>query len=299
MSQNAPSPAFWRHRLRASAGANHGWSGKAPLLERLAWIWVITIVFVALGADVLAPWDYQQIDLRNRLQPPVFLGGDWSHPLGTDEIGRDVLSRLVFSIRISLLVALVGVCVATVIGTFLGFVAAHFGGWVDDMLMVLVDIQATIPFFVLALALIALLGTELYVFLVVVGVYGWERFTRLSRAMALSAKERGWARAVRGLGGSPWRLYGRHILPNVLGVIIVNATLNFPETVLLESGLSFLGLGVQPPMTSLGSMLGNGRNHLTSAWWIATFPGLAIFLTTLAVSIIGDRLQDRLSHLSR
>lgn len=299
MPARSVAPLARRARLRELVGAASGWSGKAPLLERIAWAWIGIVVLVALGADVLAPWDYQQIDLRNRLQPPVFLGGDWRHPLGTDEIGRDVFSRLVFSIRISLMVALVGVCVATVLGTFLGFVAAHVGGWVDDALMVLVDIQATIPFFVLALALIALLGTELYVFLFVVGIYGWERFTRLSRAMALSAKERGWARAVRGLGGGPWRLYARHILPNVLGVIIVNATLNFPETVLLESGLSFLGLGVQPPMTSLGSMMGNGRNHLTSAWWIATFPGLAIFLTTLAVSVIGDRLQDRAAQGSR
>ena len=288
--------ASLRGRWRGVLSATRGWSGKAPLLERISWAWLAIVIVVAIGAEAISPWDPQQIDLRNRLSPPVFFGGAWQHPLGTDEIGRDVFSRLVFSIRISLLVALVGVCVATILGTFLGFLAAHFGGWLDDALMVLVDIQATIPFFVLALGLIAILGTDLLVFLFVVGIYGWERFARLARAMALSAKERGWAQAVRGLGGSSWRLYWRHILPNVLGVIVVNATLNFPETVLLESGLSFLGLGVQPPMTSLGSMMGDGRNHLTGAWWIATFPGLAIFLTTLAVSIVGDRLQDRVNN---
>ena len=205
-----------------------------------------------------------------------------------------MLSRLIFSVRISLLVALIGVCVATVLGTTLGFIAAHFGGLVDDALMVLVDVQATIPFFVMALALIAFLGTDLYIFLLVVGIFGWERFARLARAMALSAKERGWAGAVRGLGGGPVRLYVRHILPNIAGVVVVNATLNFPETILLESSLSFLGLGVQPPLTSLGNMLGHGRDQLVNAWWIATVPGLAIFLTTLSVSIVGDRLRDRL-----
>ena len=278
-----------RRALRRSIGRLR----RLPGIEAAAWAWIALVVLVALGADVLAPLDYQQVDLRGRLAPPVFLGGDWHHPLGTDELGRDVLSRLIFSVRISLLVALIGVCVATLLGTALGFIAAHCGGLVDDALMVLVDVQATIPFFVMALALIAFLGTDLYIFLLVVGIFGWERFARLARAMALSAKERGWARAVRGLGGGPVRLYARHILPNIAGVIVVNATLNFPETILLESSLSFLGLGVQPPLTSLGNMLAHGRDQLVNAWWIATTPGLAIFLTTLSVSIVGDRLRDR------
>ena len=270
------------------------WLARLPGIEAMAVAWILVVVVTAIGADWLAPLDYQQIDLRARLAPPVFMGGDWHHPLGTDELGRDVLSRLIFSVRISLLVAMIGVCIATVLGVALGFLAAHFGGLVDDALMVLVDVQATIPFFVMALALIAFLGTELYIFLLVVGIFGWERFARLARAMALSAKERGWVRAVRGLGGGPVRIYARHILPNIAGVIVVNATLNFPETILLESSLSFLGLGVQPPLTSLGNMLGYGRDHLVDAWWIATVPGLAIFLTTLSVSIVGDRLRDRL-----
>ena len=263
-----------------------------------AFVWLIVCLVMALGADVFAPYDPSQMDLRARLQPPVGFGGSWAHPLGTDELGRDVFSRLIFALRLSLLLALAGSLIGAVLGTALGFLAAHFRGIVEDAIMLLVDAQAALPFFIIALAAVAMLGTGLEILIAVLGLYGWERYARLARALALSASEQAYAEAVRGLGAGPVRLYVRHILPNVAAVLLVNLTVNFPETVLLESGLSFLGLGVQPPMTSLGSLLGYGRDYLVNAWWIALPAGFMIFFSTLAFSILGDWARDRLDRQS-
>lgn len=261
--------------------------------------WLVLCVFLSVFADLLHLSDYEAIDLRARLQPPVGFGGVWSHPLGTDELGRDMLNRLVVSLRISLLLALVGTLVGALFGTVLGFLAAHLKGLVDDALMVFIDMQAALPFFIIALVLIAIFGTSLVLFVALLSLYGWERYARLARAMALSASEQGYAEALRGLGAGPVRIYGRHILPNVASALIVNISLNLPETILLESSLSFLGLGIQPPMTSLGNMLGYGREYLISAWWIAVFPAVVIFLCTLAIAILGDWLRDRLDPALR
>lgn len=263
-----------------------------------ALVWLVACLVMALGADIFAPYDPSQMDLRARLQPPVGFGGSWAHPLGTDELGRDVFSRLVFALRLSLLLALAGSLIGAVLGTALGFLAAHFRGIVEDAIMLLVDAQAALPFFIIALAAVAMLGTGLEILIAVLGLYGWERYARLARALALSASEQAYAEAVRGLGAGPVRLYVRHILPNVAGVLLVNLTINFPETVLLESGLSFLGLGVQPPMTSLGSLLGYGRDYLINAWWIALPAGFMIFFSTLAFSVLGDWARDRLDRPS-
>ena len=259
-----------------------------------ALVWLVVCLVMALGADVFAPYDPSQMDLRARLQPPVGFGGSWAHPLGTDELGRDVFSRLIFALRLSLVLALAGSLIGAVLGTALGFLAAHFRGIVEDAIMLLVDAQAALPFFIIALAAVAMLGTGLEILIAVLGLYGWERYARLARALALSASEQAYAEAVRGLGAGPVRLYVRHILPNVAAVLLVNLTVNFPETVLLESGLSFLGLGVQPPMTSLGSLLGYGRDYLVNAWWIALPAGFMIFFSTLAFSVLGDWARDRL-----
>lgn len=264
----------------------------------LAVTWLGLCVVLAIGADVFAPYEPNQMDLRARLQPPLGFGGNWAHPLGTDELGRDVLSRLIVALRLSLLLALAGSLIGAVLGTTLGFLAAYFRGIVEDIVMLLVDAQAALPFFIIALAAVAMLGTGLEILIAVLGLYGWERYARLARALALSASEQAYAEAVRGLGASPVRLYVRHILPNVAGVLLVNLTVNFPETVLLESGLSFLGLGVQPPMTSLGALLGYGRDYLVNAWWIALPAGFMIFFSTLAFSILGDWARDRLDRQS-
>jgi peptide/nickel transport system permease protein len=250
------------------------------------------ILFV--GADVLAPQHYAEQDLLARLAPPIFMGGTSAHWLGTDELGRDLLSRLIYATRMSIFVAIAGTAIGAMIGTTLGFVAAHFRGWVEEVIMMLVDFQASIPFLIVALAVLAFFGNNFVLFVVVMGLNGWETYARLTRGMVLSMESRGYVVAIRTLGARPLRVYGRHVLPNIASALIVQFTLNFPETILLETSMSFLGLGVQPPLTSLGLMLGAGRDYLITAWWIAVAPGVMIFLTTLSVSILGDWLRDRL-----
>jgi peptide/nickel transport system permease protein len=257
------------------------------------------VLFAAAFADVLAPKHYTAQDLLNRLKPPSFLGGPAQYLLGTDELGRDVLSRLLYGIRVSVVVAILGTVIGAVVGTFLGFVAAHVRGMVEEAIMMMVDVQAAVPFLIIALAVLAFFGNSLTLFIIIMGINGWENYARLTRGMVLSASTHGYAVAVRSLGANPWRIYGRHILPNIASALIVQFTLNFPSTILLETSLSFLGLGIQPPLTSLGQMLGAGRNHLILAWWIAVVPGVTIFLTTLSISIVGDWLRDRLDPTLR
>jgi peptide/nickel transport system permease protein len=265
----------------------------------IAGAWALMIVLVALAADLLMPWDPQAMDLRNRLAPPVGIGGSWSHPLGTDDIGRDLLSRTISAVRLSLLVALAGTVIGAVLGTLAGFVAAHFRGWVDDLVMLAVDFQAAIPVLILTLMVLALFPNSIGIFIFVVGIHGWDRYARLTRGLTMSAQEHGYAVALRLIGASPGRIYALHVLPNISGVLIVNMTLNFPEVVLLETSLSFLGLGIQPPMTSLGNMVGLGRDHLLSAWWVAVVPAGIILATTLSFSVLGDWLRDRLDPTLR
>ena len=266
-----------------------------PPLVMIASLWLLAMIAIAILATQLAPYDYAKMDLYSRLQPPIWLeGGKWDHLFGTDDLGRDVLSRLIFSIRMSLLVAFLGTIIGAVFGTTVGFVAAHFRGWVDDFVMMCIDFQASLPFMIIALAVLAFFGNSLFLFIALMGIYGWERYARITRALALSASTHGYAVAVSTLGATPLRVYGRHILPNIASALIVNMTLNFPGTVLMETSLSFLGLGIQPPLTSLGNMLGFGRDYLTTAWWIAVLPGMTIFFATLAMSLLGDWVRDRL-----
>ncbi|GAV36711.1 glutathione transport system permease protein GsiD [Roseomonas sp. TAS13] len=270
-----------------------------PLPVLLGLGWVVLMLTVAFTADWISPFPITALDLRSRLAPPVGLGGTWLHPLGTDELGRDVLSRLIASIRMSLLIAFGATAISAVLGTLLGFLAAHFRGLVEQAVMALVDFQAAMPFLILALAVLAFFGNSLPLFICLLGLNGWERYARIARGLAISAGAQGYAAAVRQLGASPWRIYGRHVLPNIASTLIVSMTLAFPEIILLESGLSFLGLGVQPPMTSLGNMVGYGREYLTRAPWILLAPSAVIVLTTLSVSLIGDWLRDRLDPTLR
>jgi len=274
-------------------------SGMPPSILISA-IWIVFMILVAVLADVIAPYDYKHMDLLDRLRPPIWLeNGTWSHPLGTDDLGRDVLSRIIFSIRISLFVALMGTFIGAVLGTSLGFAAAHFRGRVDDLIMVLIDFQAALPFLILALAVLAFFANSFLLFVLVMGIYGWERYARIVRGLALSASSTGYAVSMRVLGATPARIYLRHILPNVASAIIVNMTLNFPETILVETSLSFLGLGIQPPLTSLGNMVGFGRDYLLTAWWIVVLPSIVIFVTSLAFSLLGDWLRDELDPTLR
>lgn len=265
-----------------------------PLVIKICALWVALVLLIALSADLIAPYSYSQLDLLARLTPPVFFGGSTSHWLGTDELGRDVLSRLIFSVRISLLVAFISTLLSAVVGVLMGFAAAHFRGWVEQLVLTLVDFQASMPFMIIALAVLAFFGNTLPLFIALMGFYGWERSARIARGLTIAANEQGYAAAVYDLGASPWRVYVLHILPNIASTLIVSVTLTFPEVILLESGLSFLGLGVQPPMTSLGNMVGYGREYLQTAPWILLAPSLFIVVTTFSVSMLGDWLRDRL-----
>jgi peptide/nickel transport system permease protein len=270
-----------------------------PPMVMFGLVWLTLMLLTAVLADVISPYAYTALDLRNRLSPPVFMGGTWLHPLGTDELGRDVLARLIYSIRMSLLIAFGATIIGALIGTTLGFLAAHFRGFVEQVVLALVDFSASLPFLILALAVLAFFGNSMVLFICLLGLHAWERYARIARGLAISAGSQGYAAAVRQLGASPWRIYGRHVLPNIASTLIVSMTLAFPEIILLESGLSFLGLGVQPPATSLGSMVGYGREYLTRAPWILLSPALTIVLTTLSVSLIGDWLRDRLDPTLR
>lgn len=278
----------------ADTGAKMRPMQRIPASVGVAILWIAAMIVLALLADKLMPFDFSAIDLRNRLAPPVGFGGTATHWLGTDELGRDMLSRLLLSIRMSIMIAFGATIIGAAIGTILGFVAAHFRGPIESLVLILVDFQASMPFLILALAVLAFVGNSLTIFVLLLSLYGWERYARIARGLALRAQGEGYAAAVWQLGAHPLRIYVRHILPNIASTLIVSMTLAFPEIMLVESGLSFLGLGVQPPMTSLGAMIGYGRDYLTRAPWILLSPSLVISLTALAISIVGDWLRDRL-----
>ncbi len=258
---------------------------------------LITVVAISFVGNIFT--DYQMTDqnLMARLKPPGLFGGPAEYPLGTDRIGRDMVARLVAGVQMSLSVALAGTLIGAVFGTFVGFVAAHFRGAVEETLMMIVDFQLSLPFILIALTLLAFFGNSLTLFIILMGLFGWETYARLARGVVLSASAQPYAKAVIALGAGPWRLYLRHILPNVASALIVQITLTFPQIILLETSLSFLGLGIQPPMTSLGQILGDGRDYLSTAWWISVWPGSLIFIITLSMSALGDALRDRLDPM--
>ncbi len=257
------------------------------------------VVLFALAGELLTPHAFDASSLLDRNQPPLLLGGTWEHPLGTDGLGRDLLARLAVGTRTSIGLALVGTVIGLLGGTLLGLVAGRGHPLVDGVISGLVDLQAAIPFLIVALASLAIFGNSLSLFVAILGIYGWESYARLVRSSALAARTLPFVDAARAIGVRPFAIDRRHILPAVANVVIVQATLNFPQTILLESGLSFLGLGIQPPLTSLGQLLGDGRDSLSRAPWLAVMPGLLIFVTTLCVSLLGDAARDRLDPTSR
>ena len=269
-------------------------AARLPLAVGLAIAWLMLMVVTALGADLLLPYSITAFDLKARLAPPLLFGGTLSHPLGTDELGRDVLSRLIMSIRMSLLIAFFGTLIAATLGTLLGILAAHFRRVVEALILMAIDFQASMPFMIIALSVLAFFGNSLPLFVALMGFHSWERYARITRGLTLAANEQGYAAAVRQLGAGTGRIYGLHVIPNIASTLIVSMTLTFPEIILLESGLSFLGLGVQPPLTSLGNMVGYGREYITRAPWIMLAPATVIVLTTLSISLLGDWLRDKL-----
>ncbi len=271
------------------------WGLTGEWLVTAALIYLAFILFVAVFGFLFQPYPHTKMDLFNLLQPPVFMqGGSWEHIFGTDDLGRDVLSRLIRGLRLSVLIGVIGTVIGAILGSFLGIVAAHFRGWIEEVLMMLVDVQVSLPFIIFALAVLAFVGNSLWILVIVVGIDGWERYARLARSMVLGANNQDYVLAVRSLGLDNFRIYKRHVLPNIMGTLVVQATINLPGVILLESTLSFLGLGVQPPMTSLGQILGVGRDYLILAPWIAVLPGMVIFFLTLSIAVVGDWLRDRL-----
>ncbi|AEG05691.1 ABC transporter permease [Sinorhizobium meliloti WSM1022] len=268
---------------------------KLPLSVAFGFLWLAAMIVIALFAGYLRPYDITAMDLTSRLSAP----GTLKHWLGTDELGRDVLSRLIQSIRVSLIIAFGATVLSAVFGTALGFAAARFRGLTEHLVLALADFQAALPFLIMSLAVLAFFGSSMVLLVCLMGFYGWERYARIARGLAISAGAQGYAAAVVQLGATPARVYLRHILPNVASTLIVSMTLTFPEIILMESGLSFLGLGVQPPETSLGNMVGFGREYLTRAPWIMLAPAAVIMLTTLSISLVGDWLRDKLDPTVR
>ena len=251
---------------------------------------VVGVVTAALFAPSIAPFDPTSATLRSRLAPP-FSDPNW---LGADAIGRDILSRIIFGARISLTVGVVSVAIAVAIGTIVGLLAGYFGGLLDSVLMRIADIQLSFPFILLAITVIAVVGPGLWKVIMVMAFTQWVQYARIVRGQALSLREKEYVQAAHSLGATHGRIMFRHILLNALTPVIVLATLGVANNILLEAGLTFLGLGVDPTIPSWGGMLADGRNYIERAWWVATFPGLAITVTVLGFNLLGDWLRDRL-----
>jgi len=260
----------------------------------LAGFIIILLIFVlAMLAPVIAPYDPNEINVK-----AILLGPSMQHWMGTDGLGRDVLSRMLHGGRISLLVGLVAVGISTLIGILLGAVAGFYRGWVDVFIMRLVDVMLSIPSFFLILAVIAFLTPSIINIMIVIGLTSWMGVTRLVRAEFLSLREREYVMASRTLGARDYRLIFKHLLPNSLTPIIVSAVLGVAGAVLMESGLSFLGLGVQAPQASWGNILTDGKEYIQFAWWLSLFPGLAILITVLGYNLLGEGLRDALDPRS-
>jgi peptide/nickel transport system permease protein len=248
---------------------------------------VLGLFVVSVFAPWLAPYDPNQIDLKQVLMPP-----SPDHFLGTDTLGRDVLSRIIYGSQVSLKVGFVAVGLATLIGLFIGALAGYYGGWVDSVLMRLVDLMLCFPAFFLILAVIAVLEPSIWNIMAVIGLTSWMGVARLVRAEFLSLREREFVTAARALGASDTRLILRHMLPNALAPVMVSATLGVAGAILTESALSFLGLGVQPPTPSWGNILTAGKDNIEIAWWLSVFPGLAILVTVMSYNLLGEGIRE-------
>jgi peptide/nickel transport system permease protein len=261
---------------------------------------VAALILAAIFAPLLSPHDPTKQSLVIRNRPPAWIEGSVpSYPLGTDDLGRDVLSRVLYGARVSLGIGFLATIIGTTIGTVLGVIAGYFRGGADWVIMLAVDAQLAMPFIVIAIAAIAAFGKGIPILIVLAGISGWMLFARACRSTVLSLREREFVAAAQALGASHARILSRHILRNLASVILVIVTIDLRRIILFESTLSFLGLGVQPPTPSWGAMLAKGRELLNTAWWISVFPGAALMLTILAVSLIGDWLRDVLDPTLR
>jgi peptide/nickel transport system permease protein len=295
-----PGPRCPLGQIKMEKTTNQDIQARQETLGRLFWkrfrknklallggVIVLALFVVAVCAPWISPYDPGQIEIRRVLEEPSA-----KHLLGTDSLGRDVLSRMIWGSRISLLVGFVAVGIASLIGIFLGSLAGYYGGWTDDLIMRFVDIMLCFPTFFLILAVIAFLEPSIWNIMIVIGVTGWMGVARLVRAEFLSLKERDYAVAEKALGAKDFRIIFRHILPNALAPVLVAATLGVAGAILTESALSFLGIGVQPPTPSWGNILTAGKDNIEIAWWLSLYPGLAILITVLGYNLLGEGIRD-------
>ncbi|WP_394199144.1 ABC transporter permease [Litoreibacter albidus] len=263
-------------------------------IQKTAAVIGVTLLLIAFLAQIIAPFDPQQQSLLSRLRPPLGFerhkDGFW---LGTDELGRDVLSRSIYGLQLTLGLALAGACIGLVIGGTLGLFAGLRRGWLEDLIMAAVDLQIAVPFTLLALLILALLGSSLPVMVCVLGIAGWEQYARIVRAEVRKITELPFIEAARASGAGQRYIALKHVLPNIVSPLVVQFTLSLSNIVILESTLSFLGLGVQPPTATLGSMVGYGRDYMPTAPWMVAVPAALIILITFSVQILGDWLRDR------
>jgi peptide/nickel transport system permease protein len=311
MAASPPSPPAGGARLHPAAAEAVPLAGRRPRPER-EWVTllrrlvrrrtalfgllvVVVVMLAAVAAPLVAPFDPLEQDIGQRLREPGWQDAQGRvHALGTDHLGRDILSRIIFGSRIALLVGLAAVLISGVLGMIIGLVAGYFGGRMDDFLMRLADVQLAFPFILLAIAVIGVLGPSLRNIIIVIGVSSWVVYARVVRGEVLSIREREYVHAAVALGSRHWRVLVTHVLPNTFTPWLVVATLDMARVIVIESALSFLGLGVQPPTPTWGGMLADGRVYLSTAWWLATFPGLAILITVLGINLFGDGLRDTL-----
>ncbi|MEN2984248.1 MAG: oligopeptide ABC transporter permease [Dictyoglomaceae bacterium] len=250
---------------------------------------VLIIVIIAIFADYIAPYDPLKVDLSKHLLPP-----SREHLLGTDEFGRDILSRIIFGARVSLQIGFFAQVISISLGTVLGLLAGFYGGWVDDVIMRIVEILFAFPFLLFVIAVVAVFGPGIQNLYLAVALIGWAGVARIVRGQVLSLRERDFVASARAIGAGTWRILFRHILPNALSPIIIEATLGMGGMIMLEAGLSFLGLGVQAPTPSWGSMVQAGLAYMRSAWWYPVFPGIVIMIIVFGFNLLGDGLRDAL-----
>ncbi len=251
---------------------------------------IIALVLIAILAPILAPYPEQALgepNLKERLQPP-----SWKHPFGTDHLGRDVLSRVIYGTRTSLMIGFSVVALALLIGVPLGLIAGYFGGKVDLIIMRITDIFLAFPPLLLALLIATTLGRGLLNAIIALAISWWPWYTRLARGMAISVKERPYVEAAKAMGIAEWKIMLRHILPNSISPVIIQATMDMGSAILEAAALSFLGLGVQPPTPDWGLMVSEGKDYFLNYWWYPVFPGLAIFITVIAFNLLGDAVRE-------
>jgi peptide/nickel transport system permease protein len=276
------------------------WLGRVSPLQWVLLLLLSVIVVAAVFADIVAPYDPVANSLRDKLIPPIWQeGGSSRHLLGTDQLGRDMLSRIIHGARVSLSVAFIGTLLGATVGALCGVVAGYKRGAIDDLIMLVVDAYISLPFIIIALGAIAVLGSSFVVITSLAALSGFAGYTRISRGLAMQISQEQYVLAARAIGASHARLILRHAIPNLLAPLIVLATMEMSSIILLEASLSFLGFGIQPPTAAWGLMVNEGRDYLHSSWWVGVPPGIAIMIVAICISLLGDWLRDLLDPRTR